>query len=119
MADFHEAPEVLTPEIKDFVRAHNSLKEEIEAIDWYQQRMGATDDDSLKAILEHNRDEEIEHACMALEWLRRRIPAWDEALRLYLFTEKDITEIEEEGEAEDGGAKSSGGDLKIGALKTQ
>lgn len=118
MADFHEAPEVLSSEIKDFVRAHNSLKEEIEAIDWYQQRMGATGDDSLKVILEHNRDEEIEHACMALEWLRRRIPAWDEALRLYLFTDKDITEIEEESESGEGSPKKAGGDLKIGSLKS-
>lgn len=119
MADFHEAPEVLTPETKDSVRAHNSLKEEIEAIDWYQQRMGATDDESLKAILEHNRDEEIEHASMALEWLRRRIPAWDEALRLYLFTEKVITEIEEEGESSEESSSGSAGTLKIGSLQNK
>ena len=76
------------------MRALHSLIEEIEAVDWYQQRVDVTDDESLKAILEHNRDEEIEHACMALEWLRRNMPGWDEELRTYLFTEKKITELE-------------------------
>jgi ferritin-like protein len=79
---------------KDLTRALHSLIEEIEAVDWYQQRVDVTDDESLKAILEHNRDEEIEHACMALEWLRRNMPGWDEELRTYLFTEKKITELE-------------------------
>jgi hypothetical protein len=63
-------------------------------VDWYQQRVDATSDKQLKKILEHNRDEEIEHACMALEWLRRNMDGWDENLKTYLFTEKDITKLE-------------------------
>jgi ferritin-like protein len=72
-----------------------SLIEELEAIDWYDQRVDASNDESLKAILAHNRDEEREHAAMSLEWLRRSDPRWDRILRTYLFTEGPITEIEE------------------------
>jgi hypothetical protein len=72
-----------------------SLIEELEAIDWYDQRVDASNDDALKAILAHNRDEEREHAAMSLEWLRRNDPKWDEILRTYLFTEGPITEIED------------------------
>ncbi len=94
MSDYHEAPDTISGKTKDLMRALHSLIEEIEAVDWYQQRVDVTDDESLRAILEHNRDEEIEHACMALEWLRRNMPGWDEELRTYLFTEKKITELE-------------------------
>ncbi len=94
MKDYHESPETLTNETRDFVRALNSLKEEIEAIDWYQQRVDAASDKQLKKILEHNRDEEMEHAVMTLEWLRRNMDGWDDMLKTYLFTEKDITKIE-------------------------
>lgn len=73
MQDYHEAPELLSAETKDYVRALNSLKEEIEAVDWYQQRMDVTKDIQLKNILKHNRNEEMEHACMVLEWLRRNM----------------------------------------------
>ena len=93
MSDYHERPDKLSEETQNFVRALHSLVEEIEAIDWYQQRVDITKDEQLKAILAHNRDEEIEHACMALEWLRRNMPGWDEELRTYLFTEEDITEL--------------------------
>jgi hypothetical protein len=96
MKDYHEPTKELTKETKDFVRALNSLKEEIEAVDWYQQRMDATHSKQLKKILKHNRDEEMEHACMMLEWLRRNMDGWDEQLRLYLFTDKDILKVEEE-----------------------
>jgi uncharacterized protein len=95
MENYHEPTKELTKETRDFVRALNSLKEEIEAVDWYQQRVDACSDKQLKKILEHNRDEEIEHACMALEWLRRNMDGWDENMKTYLFTEKDITKIEE------------------------
>jgi len=95
MKNYHESPELLTPETKNYIRALNSLKEEIEAVDWYQQRMDASTDDQLKKILEHNRDEEMEHACMMLEWLRRNMDGWDAMLKTYLFTEKDIVEVEE------------------------
>jgi len=94
MSDYHEKPGELSDRTKDFVRALHSLREEIEAIDWYQQRVDVIKDEQLKAVVAHNRDEEIEHACMTLEWLRREMPGWDEELRTYLFTEKDITELE-------------------------
>ena len=95
MKDYHEQPNELNKETKDFTRALNSLKEEIEAIDWYQQRMDVASDQQLKKILEHNRNEEMEHACMVLEWLRRNMDGWDGMLKTYLFTEKEITKIEE------------------------
>lgn len=75
-----------------------SLMEELEAIDWYQQRADDCDDPALKEILLHNMREEVEHASMALEWLRRNSGEFDRNLRTYLFTEGPITEIEEEAE---------------------
>jgi ferritin-like protein len=74
--------------------------EELEAIDWYQQRVDATKDEALKAVLAHNRDEEIEHAMMNLEWIRRNNPTVDAAARTYLFTDGPITEIEEAAKGE-------------------
>lgn len=68
---FHEPLEQLTPKTRDMHRALTSLMEELEAIDWYQQRVDAASDPELRRILKHNRDEEIEHAMMTLEWLRR------------------------------------------------
>ena len=91
----HEPYEALTPETRDMHRAIVSLMEELEAVDWYQQRADVTPNADLKAIMEHNRDEEIEHAIMTLEWIRRRSPKFDENLRLYLFTKGPITEVEE------------------------
>jgi hypothetical protein len=115
MSNYHEPAEELSQEARNFSRALNSLKEEIEAIDWYHQRVDLTEDESLKKILAHNRDEEIEHACMAIEWLRRNMPGWDEELRTYLFTEGDITELEE---GEEGGGIAGGSDsLGIGKIK--
>ena len=93
---YHEPVEELTAEDRDMVRSLMSLKEEIEAIIWYQQRAAAGADEELKKVLAHNRDEEIEHAVMALEWLRRNMDGWDDACRTYLFTEKSIVELEEE-----------------------
>jgi ferritin-like protein len=99
-------------------RAIVSLMEELEAIDWYQQRIDATPDEALKAVLAHNRDEEIEHAMMNLEWIRRNNPTFDAAARLYLFTEGPITEIEEQSKAQAGEEASSGGAaLGVGSLK--
>ena len=72
------------------IRAITSLMEELEAVDWYNQRVDACKDPALKAILAHNRDEEKEHAAMVLEWIRRRDPTMDKELRDYLFTEKEI-----------------------------
>jgi len=95
MQNYHEPPSELSSETRDFIRALVTLKEEIEAIDWYQQRLTVTSDQHLKKILKHNQLEEMEHACMALEWLRRNMDGWDEKMKQYLFTEKDIVKIEE------------------------
>ena len=95
-AGFHEDADKLSASTQDMHRAIVSLMEELEAVDWYQQRVDAASDDELRAILAHNRDEEKEHAAMTLEWLRRRDPKLDENLRTYLFTEGDILEIEDE-----------------------
>jgi ferritin-like protein len=97
----HESEERLGAEVVDLHRAVVSIQEELEAVDWYNQRAHATDDPELAAILEHHRDEEKEHATMLLEWLRRRDPALDEHLRTYLFTDGSITEIEHEAERGD------------------
>ena len=78
---FHEAEERLSPKTRDMHRAVVSLMEELEAIDWYQQRVDAAGDDDLRAILAHNRDEEIEHAVMTLEWIRRQSPTFDATIR--------------------------------------
>lgn len=115
MTQYHEPVEYLDEKAKNIVRALNSLKEEIEAVDWYNQRVQATDDEELKQIMAHNRDEEIEHACMTLEWLRRNMDGWDEQLRTYLFTEGPITEVEEkamEGDSTERKSRLNIGDLK-------
>ena len=109
---FHEATDALKPETMDRHRAIVSLMEELEAVDWYDQRIDAARDPELRAILAHNRDEEKEHAAMVLEWLRRRDPAWDEQLRTYLFTGKPILEVEEEEDAQGNGS------LGVGSLKS-
>lgn len=99
-AEWHEKYDQMTDDSRNFSRAIKSIQEELEAVDWYNQRAEATTDKQLKKILEHNRDEEIEHAMMALEWLRRTNAKFDEHMRTYLFTEGDILEIEEKAEAE-------------------
>jgi ferritin-like protein len=92
---YHEDVASLRPETMDRHRALVSLQEEIEAVDWYDQRVDAATDPELAAILAHNRDEEKEHAAMVLEWLRRNDPGWDAQLRTYLFTDVPILEVEE------------------------
>lgn len=87
---YHEAEENLTQKTKDMHKAIVSLMEELEAIDWYNQRIDACQDDDLSAILKHNRDEEKEHAAMVLEWIRRKDKAFDKELKDYLFTDKPI-----------------------------
>lgn len=112
---YHERHEDMTTTTLDFHRAISSLMEELEAVDWYQQRVDATEDEALKAILAHNRDEEIEHAAMVLEWLRRNNGKFDEQLRKFLFTSGPIvgTEGGHDDEEEAGGDGSLGiGDLK-------
>jgi len=87
---YHEPVEQLSAATRDMHRAIVSLMEELEAVDWYNQRADACSDPELKAILAHNRDEEKEHASMVLEWIRRRDPRFDKELRDYLFTDKKI-----------------------------
>ena len=119
MSQYHEPVELMDEKALDITRALTSLKEEVEAVDWYNQRISASNCPELKAILAHNRDEEIEHAVMTLEWLRRNMGAWDEEMRTYLFKTGDITKLE--GEAMSGeGSEESGEDktdLGIGNLK--
>src|SRR6056300_1640944 len=88
---YHEPIQELTDETRDMHRAITSLMEELEAVDWYNQRVDACKDATLKSILAHNRDEEKEHAAMVLEWIRRRDPSFDKELRDFLFTDKPIT----------------------------
>jgi uncharacterized protein len=87
---YHEPLDELSDATRDMHRAITSLMEELEAVDWYNQRADACRDAELKAILEHNRDEEKEHAAMVLEWIRRRDPSFSKELKDYLFTTDSI-----------------------------
>ena len=117
--------EGLPPEVVDRHRAIVSMMEELEAVDWYDQRVAATSDPELAAVLGHNRDEEKEHFAMTLEWLRRRDPKMDEHLRTYLFTDgRDILEVEEEAEGGGEGASGTaseapGRSLRVGNLRNE
>src|SRR5882672_316287 len=96
----HESADQLSTETQDLHRAIVSLMEELEAIDWYGQRVDATGDPELRAILAHNRGEEQEHAAMVLEWIRRRDAGFERQLRDYLFKEGSI--VAREGAVEQG-----------------
>ncbi len=87
---YHEPIDELTDDTRDMHRAITSLMEELEAVDWYNQRVDATNDPELATILAHNRDEEKEHAAMVLEWIRRKDPTFDKELKDFLFTDKPI-----------------------------
>ena len=124
--ELHEEKQRLRPSTIDRHRAITSIMEELEAVDWYDQRVDATDDPTLAEVLAHNRDEEKEHAAMTIEWLRRNDPVFDKHLRTYLFTTGSITGIEHAAEhdggdgdedTDDGGATTSDGSLSIGDLK--
>jgi uncharacterized protein len=124
---YHEPYDVLSPAARNMHRALWSLIEELEAIDWYAQRAEVTDDAELRAVLLHNRAEEIEHAMMNLEWIRRQDSLFDKNIRTYLLKDVPITEIEESEESKqaDGGEgasaspprNASGGGLGIGSLR--
>ena len=114
----HEPAELLRPETIEMHRAIVSLMEELEAVDWYAQRVDAASDAELKEILDHNRKEEIEHFTMVLEWLRRRDQKFSDELKNRLFTEGSIVAQEQEGkEPAAAAAPSSDGSLGIGSLK--
>jgi uncharacterized protein len=114
---YHEPYELLSPDTRDMHRAVVSLKEELEAVDWYQQRAEAATDPELKGILLHNRREEIEHAMMVLEWIRRRDANFEEHARTYVFSEGAIVGREEATKAGAGEVSIPQGDLGIGSLK--
>lgn len=97
-AEWHEDYNGLSELARNFSRAVKSVQEELEAVDWYNQRAEATSDEQLRRILEHNRDEEIEHAMMGLEYLRRINSVFDKHMRTYLFSEGDILEVEKKAE---------------------
>jgi ferritin-like protein len=105
MRDYHEPPNELEQKDRDYIRALKSLQEEVEAVDWYQQRIATTSNEELREILKHNRSEEMEHAAMTLEWLRRNMEGWNEVLKTCLFTTEKVTEVEE-------GSKTAG-DLMV------
>jgi ferritin-like protein len=121
-AGYHESESKLRPETLDNHRALTSMQEELEAADWYDQRVDAATDQGLKEILAHNRDEEKEHFAMLLEWYRRRDAKMDAHLKEYLFTSGSLVALEQagaaagdgEGDAAGGGGGSS---LGIGSLK--
>jgi ferritin-like protein len=110
MTQYTEPLELLDEKTRDITRAISSLKEELEAVDWYNQRVATTTNATLREIMAHNRNEEIEHACMAIEWLRRNMDKWDDELRTYLFVEGSI--LEAEGKQSDDSSKIIIGDLK-------
>ena len=117
---YHESEDKLRPETQDNHRALTSVMEELEAIDWYDQRVDAAGDAELKQILAHNRDEEKEHATMLLEWLRRRDAKLSHELQTRLFTGGSIVAQEQadKGEANGEAAPSpASGSLEIGSLK--
>jgi len=115
-AGYHESEEKLPDDVKDNHRALTSMQEELEAIDWYDQRVAAATDPDLKGILAHNRDEEKEHFVMLLEWYRRRDPKMATELRDRLFTSGSIV-AQEQAEKAGGEAAPGAGSLGIGSLK--
>ena len=87
---YHEPVNELSNATRDMHRAIVSLMEELEAVDWYNQRADACSDQDLRKVLEHNRDEEKEHAAMVLEWIRRNDKRFSVELKDYLFTKKSL-----------------------------
>jgi ferritin-like protein len=119
-AGLHEPEARLLEQTIDRHRALTSIQEELEAIDWYGQRVDAATDAELAAVMAHNRDEEKEHAAMTIEWLRRHDPVFDRHLRTYLFTSEPIVGIETVAESTgNDGAAAASGSLGIGSLRGQ
>ena len=117
-AGLHESEGRLSPGTIDRHRALASIQEELEAVDWYDQRVDATGDPDLASVLAHNRDEEKEHAAMTLEWLRRNDPVLDGHLRTYLFTSEPVVAMESAGSDDACSGGSTAGSLGIGDLRT-
>ncbi|HEY2621609.1 MAG TPA: encapsulin-associated ferritin-like protein [Acetobacteraceae bacterium] len=109
----HEERDVIGPEVLDRHRAMSTIMEELEAIDWYDQRIKAATNPELQAVLAHNRNEEKEHASMLLEWLRRNDAEFASHLRTYVFSQGPIREVKTAA----GGVATTGGSLSIGSLK--
>jgi len=116
---YHEPLELLSEDTKNTHRAIVSLMEELEAIDWYQQRAEACSDPELSAVLTHNKNEEVEHAMMTLEWLRRKSPVFNANIATYLNSSGPITEVEaaSNGSAKSETSSSTSESLGIGSLK--
>ena len=126
MEAYTEPYGLLNKKTIDIAQALKSLQEELEAIDYYNQRCNTCTNEDLKRIMAHNRDEEMEHAIMGLEWLRRTMPGWDAVMRTYLFTTGDITALEDAATAGEAGPETAtpaaatapgGASLGIGSLK--
>jgi len=119
--DLHVPREVLSREGRLLHYAITSLKEELDAVDWYRQRADDTEDEQLREILLHNMREEMEHAAMVLEWLRRNNTDFAGHLQTYLFTDAPIVGIEkvDTGRAKAGGGSEGSGSaaMTIGSLK--
>jgi hypothetical protein len=114
---YHESLDLLTADTVNMHRAIVSLMEELEAIDWYQQRADACSDPQLKDVLLHNKNEEIEHATMVMEWIRRHNDHFNEMMRKYLFTEQPITGIEKGAETDGPAPAAAAATLGIGSMK--
>jgi ferritin-like protein len=118
MSEYHEPVEELDGDARDAHRALISLQEEIEAVDWYHQRRLCCQDPELARVLEHNRNEEMEHAAMLLEWLRRKMPGWEERLKPMLFTTRALgPEADKNAEAPTRASTTNGRGLGVGSLK--
>ncbi|MET3617873.1 ferritin-like protein [Peptoniphilus olsenii] len=113
MSDYHEPASEMSEEARDLVRGLKSFIEEVEAVFWYTQRVEVATNEELKEIMWHNAVEEMEHAMMSLEWLRRNQEGWDEQMRTYLFTDVPIMEAEENAEC---ASEKENKDLGIGEL---
>jgi ferritin-like protein len=124
---YHEREDLISEATKNMHRAIVSLKEELDAVDWYQQRADACSDDDLKSVLLHNKDEEIEHAMMVLEWIRRHDGTFDAQIGNYIHSTGPIVQVEKQANATaEGGAgavpsgpsaRAPSPSLGIGSLK--
>ena len=120
---YHEPLELLSEATRNLHRAIVSLCEELQAVDWYHQRAEASSDDELRAVITHNENEEIEHAMMNLEWIRRHSDVFDANIKTYINAKGPIVAVEKQQAASEGGAGGGSGpssaatSLGIGSLK--